>query len=114
MDARHGANVARGRGAGRCGWSYYSVHPRFPTLLHPLRWMILQDVGEFLKDLVVLQFVCVVTDTCSPSTLTNSFAARSIRSFSEMDGVLQWVGKSLVVLAIQVALVSVTKYNLHR
>ncbi len=50
----------------------------------------------------------------SPRTLTSSFAANSIRSSSEMDGVLQCVGSDLVVLMIQVALVPMKKYKPHR
>ncbi len=56
----------------------------------------------------------VGTVTCSLRILTNSFTANSIRSSSEMDVVLQWVGNNLVVLAILVALVLVIKYNPHQ
>ena len=42
-------------------------------------------------------------------TRTNSAAANTVLSTSEMDGMLQWVEKSLTELAIRVARVCVTK-----
>ena len=56
----------------------------------------------------------VEINTCCFKIRTNSIAATSVWSSSEMDGVLQWVGKSFVVLVMRVVQVLVMKYNPQR
>ena len=54
-------------------------------------------------------FNAVGMDIAAFSTFTNSAAAKIVLSSSEMDGTLQWEGKSLVVLAIRMPLVELMK-----